>query len=97
MNTLIKNLSKNKPYLFRQFGLVSLGVFGSYASNTFTKASDVDLVYRLEAGSVLSFKKVVELENAIRNVTGVDVVDLVNEQNMNPIVWLSIRDSLVYV
>lgn len=97
MNRVHQQLHKNRSRIFRLFNLRSLAIFGSYARNTFSSGSDVDLVYATESNQTLSFRQVVQLENMIREVTGIEEIDLVNERNMNPIVWLTVRNDLVYV
>jgi len=45
---IIEKLSELKPYLFKEFAVTKIGVFGSYANNTFTENSDIDLIVDLE-------------------------------------------------
>ncbi len=40
-------LRKEKPYLRREFGVLSIGLFGSYAKDTQGPESDVDLLIEL--------------------------------------------------
>ena len=40
-------LQKEKPYLRQRFGLLSIGVFGSYAKGTQRPESDIDLLVEL--------------------------------------------------
>jgi uncharacterized protein len=50
MNTkedILNQLKKLKP-IYEKEGLVLLGLFGSYAKNTQTKYSDIDIAYRLD-------------------------------------------------
>lgn len=50
MNTkdeILNQLQKLKP-IYEQEGLLLLGLFGSYAKNTQTKYSDIDIAYRLD-------------------------------------------------
>lgn len=97
MNPVLHQLQQNKALIFDRFGLQSLALFGSYADEKYTQESDVDVLYTLKDNSSLSFRQTLELEKMIRSATGVAEVDLVNQRNMNPIVWLDIRHKLVYV
>jgi hypothetical protein len=45
---IIEKLSELKPYLFKEFAVTQIGIFGSYANNTFTETSDIDLIVELE-------------------------------------------------
>lgn len=44
---IIETLQKNKPY-FNQIGVVSIGLFGSYAKNEQQTDSDIDVLVELE-------------------------------------------------
>jgi hypothetical protein len=43
-NKILEILHKEKPYLQERFGLLSIGLFGSYAKGTEGDESDVDLL-----------------------------------------------------
>jgi predicted nucleotidyltransferase len=40
-------LRKELPYLKKEFGVISIGLFGSYAKGTYGPSSDVDLLVEL--------------------------------------------------
>ena len=44
-NDILNYLKQLKPQLNKQ-GIISLGLFGSYAKNTATENSDIDIVYQ---------------------------------------------------
>ena len=44
-------LRQEKPYLIRKFGVISIGLFGSYARGTQGPESDVDLLIELSEHS----------------------------------------------
>ncbi len=44
---IIDTLKKEKPYLNKQFGLLSIGLFGSYAKGHERPDSDIDLLIEL--------------------------------------------------
>jgi len=46
-NEIISILKNEKPYLRQNFGLLSIGLFGSYAKNRPHAGSDVDLLVEL--------------------------------------------------
>lgn len=47
-NPILEILKEEKPYLQKNFGVLSLGLFGSYAQNKETTDSDVDLLVELK-------------------------------------------------
>jgi predicted nucleotidyltransferase len=63
----ILNILRNeKPYLRRKFGLLSIGLFGSYARGTQRPESDVDLLVELtEARFDFLIGLQIHLENKI--------------------------------
>ncbi len=46
-NEILSTLTRLKP-TYEKEGLILLGLFGSYAKNTQTKFSDIDIMYRLD-------------------------------------------------
>lgn len=46
-NEIIEILKREKPFLRQNFGLLSIGLFGSYAKNQSNPDSDVDLLVEL--------------------------------------------------
>jgi len=44
---ILSKLKKLKP-IYQKEGLILLGLFGSYAKNTQTKYSDIDIAYKLD-------------------------------------------------
>ena len=44
---IISILRKEKPYLHQRFGLLSIGLFGSFSKGYPTKDSDIDLLIEL--------------------------------------------------
>jgi len=46
-NTILSTLKKIKP-IYEKEGLILLGLFGSYARDTQTKFSDIDIAYKID-------------------------------------------------
>lgn len=44
---IIETLKKEKPYLQKHFGLLTIGLFGSYAKGQERSGSDIDLLVEL--------------------------------------------------
>ncbi len=44
---IIRLIQSEKPFLRKEFGVVSIGLFGSYAKNEQTSDSDIDLLVEL--------------------------------------------------
>ncbi|TGM12559.1 toxin-antitoxin system toxin subunit [Leptospira selangorensis] len=74
---LIEELTKIKPILNNDFGVLKIGIFGSFAKDTVNSNSDVDLLVEMKSPDFDSFVGLkIFLENLFeRNV------DLVRKRN----------------
>jgi predicted nucleotidyltransferase len=74
---LIEELTKIKPILNNNFGVLKIGIFGSFAKNEVNSDSDVDLLVEMQSPDFDSFIGLkIYLENLFeRNV------DLVRKRN----------------
>ena len=97
MDSIIELLKIASPTIRKQFGLRTLGVFGSYASGKNHADSDLDILYDLEDNAHLSFRDLILLEETIERITGIKEIDLVRVPQMNPLVWLTVKDRVLYV
>jgi len=58
--TILRILRNELPYLSRRFGVATLALYGSYASDTATATSDVDLLVELGRPLGLEFVALAE-------------------------------------
>jgi len=86
-------LKQNKEYLENEFGLKSLMLYGSYAKNTFSAGSDVDLFYEMQEGCHMTLRRLQRLENFVNGLLQVNKTELVNKKQANPVV---LRNALNY-
>jgi len=47
-NQILSKLSELKPILYQDYSVKKIGLFGSFADNTFTADSDIDILIELE-------------------------------------------------
>jgi predicted nucleotidyltransferase len=57
---IIELLQQNQPYLFTQYGVRRIGLFGSYAKGQPDEASDIDIVVEFERPIGLRFMEFAE-------------------------------------
>ena len=91
---LIQFLKDHKGYFENEFKVKKIGLFGSYARNEPTEASDIDIVVELEKPDLfylIGVKQAVEEAFACR----VDVVRL--RDNMNAVLKKRIERDAIYV
>ena len=68
---ILRFLADNKEFFKRTFGIVRIGLFGSYSRGDQTEMSDVDLVVEFEPGTENLFEKKLELKKFISEKLGI--------------------------
>ena len=72
-------LHKQKPYLAERYGVVEIGVFGSYVRNEQRLDSDLDVLIELEDPPRMSLLDLVNLEDYLSDLLGVKVQTAIKE------------------
>ncbi len=90
-----KILSTHKDEFYKKYGVVILGVFGSYARNEQTQDSDVDILVDLERPLGFEFFKLWDELEEILDVK-VDLLT-VNSVRRKKTLWESIKEDLTGV
>ena len=95
---ILNYLKKKKDELYKQYGVTTLGLYGSYARDEATKDSDIDIFYKrddkFELQSGLDFLNIGEKLAKEFNVSKVDFVSL---DYMNPIIKYYAKKDFIYV
>ncbi len=86
--TFLKN---KKEFLSQNFGVRSIGLFGSYARNEATQKSDIDLVVDMPS----SFENFFDLKYYLEEHFKVKV-DLIKEKNLRAFIKDRIQNELLY-
>ena len=84
-----------KPALREEFGVETIGVFGSYSRGEQTKKSDVDVLVVFSEDAHVGFFKFLELEELLTKRLGVKV-DLVTENALKPMLKDRVLKETVY-
>ncbi len=90
-------LRQQLPYLSTEYGIMRLGIFGSYAKGVAQEKSDIDLVVEFKTPLGLRF---IEFTDYLEQLfhTPVDVLTPAGIQAIrNPNVAREIQESIVYV
>lgn len=85
----LKNLL---PYLKKQYGVLDMGIFGSYVRGEETKKSDLDILVNFRDS--ISFLKFMELENYLSRELGIKI-DLVMKNALKPRIGKHILKELI--
>jgi predicted nucleotidyltransferase len=86
-------LTELKPILQQKYPVARIALFGSYARNEQTEASDVDVMIELNGKIGLKF---VTLANEIENYLGIKT-DVVSKNGIKPQYFKLLKDDLIYV
>ena len=87
------SLNNNKEYLFTEYPIKSLAIFGSYARNNHDNNSDLDLLVEFNGKIGIRF---IDLANEIEKIIGFKV-DLVSKKGIKDKYYQSILSDLIYV
>ena len=92
---ILEYLRSHRQELREHYGVVTIGLFGSIATDSEREDSDVDLAVELERGykTLRNFMALKErLESALERP-----VDLGIESTLKPLIHEKIRDEIIYV
>jgi len=95
-NQIIHYLSANKQSISRRYRLKKLGIFGSYARNEQTVASDLDLLIEFEDNTTEITDRKDFLRKEIQSVFHIPV-DICREKYIKPIFRQQILSDAIYV
>ena len=95
-SSIMEQFQAYREEIRKRFLVEIVAIFGSYARGEQTVSSDLDVLYRVISPE-FGLLELDELEEFIKNIAEVPSVDLVNEQYINPVIELEMREELVYV
>ena len=93
---ILEFLTLNKQYFRDQFGIVKIGLFGSYAKDEQTDGSDIDLIVEFAQNTPNLFDVKTELKNYIKKKFNIQV-DIAREKYLKPIYRDYILKETIYV
>jgi len=95
---IIDYLKNKKTELYENYGITTLGLYGSYARDEATKDSDIDIFYErdnnFEIRSGLDF---LNISDKIAKDFDVKKVDFISLEYMNPIIKYYAKKDFIYV
>ena len=93
---IVRKLEELKPLLRRDFGVKSIGVFGSYVRNEQKETSDVDILVDFHPDAKMDLIKFVELKNYLSDLLGLNV-DLVMKTALKSNIGKRIMKEVIYI
>ena len=94
-NLIIKYLKQHKIDFHSKYSINKIGLFGSFAKDTNSLNSDIDIVYETVSKD-LTFKQMYQLEEELNTYFCRDI-DLVNFNYMNPLIKRKAIQDIIYV
>jgi len=91
-----KILKQSKEELRKKYGVVEIGIFGSYVRSKQYKNSDLDILVEFEPDPKIDLINFIELENYISELLGIKV-DLVMKSVLKPRIGRQILKETVYL
>lgn len=93
---ILSFLKQRKSELFSEYQLIRLGLFGSFARNEATEASDIDLLIEFEPNTENLLEKKSRIKSLLEKQFNREV-DLCREKYIKPYFKSQILESAIYV
>lgn len=95
---ILEYLKSKKDELHKKYGIISLGLYGSYARDEATNKSDIDIFYERDSSFKLeSGLEFLSIDEQLAKDLEVSKVDFVSLTFMNPIIKYYAKKDFIYV
>lgn len=94
LDNIIVKLKNSKTLLHEQYGVETLGIFGSYVRGKQKNNSDVDIL--IDFKEPIGLLKFVALKHQLSEIIGRDV-DLVMKSALKPVIGKRILKEVIYI
>ena len=95
-NDILMYLSTHKDDFFKHFGIVKLGLFGSYSRGTEKNESDIDILIELQHDTNDIYRKKQQFKQLLE-AHFQKKVDIAREKYLSPLAKEVIKGDLLYV
>jgi Predicted nucleotidyltransferases len=89
---IIDFLKKNKPRMKKEFGVVKIALFGSYARGEQEITSDIDILIELKTHD---FRKRMKVKHFLEDSFG-KKIDIGYFDSLRPGIWRFVQEDLIY-
>ena len=93
---ILNYLSNNKELFYKQYSIIKIGIFGSFARNEQTENSDIDIIMEMQRGTDDIFEKRMALKELISKHFS-KPVDVCHERAIKPLFREMILKDAIYV
>ena len=88
-------LKEHETELKKRYGIIKVGIFGSYLRGEAREKSDLDILVEFEQGVDIGLLEFVGMENYLSDLLGVKV-DLVEKSALRPRIGKQILKEVIY-
>ena len=92
-NDILTQLKNNRNYIKQHFGVDKIGLFGSYAKDTYNANSDIDIYVEFKNKT---FDNIAGLWNYLENLYNKKIDLIHNHRRANKIIMANIQKEVVY-
>jgi hypothetical protein len=90
---IIDRIKSHKDILHKKYGVIRIGLFGSYARDTFDEESDIDIYVEFEKNS---FDNIAKTWVYLEKILGRKVDLVYNHKRINPTLKRNIEKEVIY-
>lgn len=96
-NSILNYLKSKKEIFKKEYGITTLGLYGSYARDEATEDSDVDIFYNTNENFSMGFIEFDSFLDKIKEELHIKKLDFVNLDSMQPIIKYYAKKDFIYV
>jgi hypothetical protein len=93
---ILNYLSQNKERFLKEYSLIKIGIFGSYARNENNEKSDIDIIVEFQDNTTDLSEKKFEIRKELQSKFKIPV-DICREKYIKPVFKQQIISEAIYV
>ena len=90
-------LKLKKDFLKNKYGIINIGLYGSFSRGEQTENSDIDLFYDIDDSFSMGFIEFSNLLESLEKDLDFRKIDFVNLKSINPIIKYYAEKDFIYV
>ncbi len=95
-NDILTYLAAHKNEFAQHFGIIKLGLFGSFSKGSTRADSDIDILIELKIGEEDVYRKKQQFKQQLENYFH-RKIDIAREKYLSPLAKKTILDDVIYV
>lgn len=95
-NEILEFLKNHRSEMDKNFGVIKIGLFGSFARNEANENSDIDILFEFAPGTQNIFEKKLKLSKYLKECLKRDI-NLCREKYFKPYAKEHVKQEVIYV